>query len=173
MLLRTHYVFSTGILTFLGSLITRDPFEALVFAGVVSVLANTLIDRLGHEMVWVEGKYLPRRTPLTHTWFRSIIWGSIATAAVTLLAYFAMHSSHYHYSHFQLRDLIVLSIIFGVLVGPSHMILDIFTERGIYVKRNGRWVRYALARFRYNDPLANGLAVLGGMLLLFTAFSAI
>jgi hypothetical protein len=34
-------------------------------------------------------------------------------------------------------------------------------------------VRYALAHFRYNDPLANGLAVLGGMLLLFTAFDAI
>ncbi|MCG2884738.1 MAG: DUF1286 domain-containing protein, partial [Sulfolobales archaeon] len=40
MLLRTHYVFSTGVLTFLGSLITRDPFDALIFAGIVSVLAN-------------------------------------------------------------------------------------------------------------------------------------
>ncbi|MCG2884828.1 MAG: DUF1286 domain-containing protein, partial [Sulfolobales archaeon] len=45
MLLRTHYVFSTGILTFLGSLITRDPFDTLIFAGIVSVLANSLIDR--------------------------------------------------------------------------------------------------------------------------------
>jgi hypothetical protein len=173
MLLRTHYVFSTGVLTFLGSLITRDPFDALIFAGIVSVLANSLIDRLGHEMVWVEGKYLPRRTPLTHTWFRSILWGSLVTAAVTLLAYFALHSSYYHYSYhynyFQLRELVLLSIINGILVGPTHMLLDVFTERGIYVKRNGRWVRYALAHFRYNDPLANGLAVLGGMVLLFTA----
>jgi Na+/phosphate symporter len=173
MLLRTHYVFSTGILTFLGSLITRDPFGALVFAGIVSVLANTLIDQLGHEMVEIEGKYLPRRTPLTHTWFRSILWGSIVTAVVALFAYFALHSSYYHYSYhysyFQLRELFTLAVIYGVLVGPTHMFLDVFTERGIYVKRNGRWVRYALAHFRYNDPLANGLAVLGGMLLLFTA----
>jgi len=177
MLLRTHYVFSTGVLTFLGSLITRDPFGTLIFAGIVSILANSLIDRLGHEMVWVEGKYLPRRTPLTHTWFRSILWGSLVTAAVTLLAYFALHSSYYHYSYhysyFQLRELFTLAVIYGVLVGPTHMFLDVFTERGIYVKRNGKWVRYALAHFRYNDPLANGLAVLGGMVLLFTSFSAV
>jgi Protein of unknown function (DUF1286). len=141
MLLRTHYVFSTGILTFLGSLITRDPFSTLIFAGIVSVLANSLIDRLGHEMVWIEGKHLPRRTPLTHTWFRSILWGSLVTAAVTLLAYFALNSTYYHYSYLQLRELFSLAVIYGVLVGPTHMFLDVFTERGIYVKRNGRWVR--------------------------------
>jgi len=174
MLLRTHYVFSTGVLTFLGSLITQDPFDALVFAGVVSVLANALIDKLGHEMVWVEGKYLPRRTPLTHTWFRSILWGSLVTMAITLLAYFALHGSYheysynysYHYSYFQLRELITLAILYGALVGPTHMILDVFTERGIYVKRNGKWERYALAHFKYNDPLANGLAILAGTMLI-------
>jgi len=170
MFLRTHYVFSTGVLTFLGSLITQDPFDALVFAGVVSVLANALIDKLGHEMVWVEGKYLPRRTPLTHTWFRSIIWGSLVTVVVVFLAYFALHSSYYyynyHYNYFQLRELIMLAILYGVLVGPSHMILDVFTERGIYVKRNGKWERYALAHFKYNDPLANGLAILVGTMLI-------
>jgi hypothetical protein len=164
MLLRTHYAFSTGVLTFLGSLITRDPFDALVFAGVVSVLANSIIDYLGHEMVWVEGEYLPKRTPLTHTWFRSILWGSVATAIVTLLTYFAMHGSYY--SYFQLRDLITLAIVCGVLVGPSHMFLDVLTEKGIYVKRNGRWVRYALAHFRYNDPVANNLATIVGIILI-------
>jgi hypothetical protein len=170
MLLRTHYVFSTGVLTFLGSLITQDPFDALVFAGIVSVLANALIDKLGHEMVWVEGKYLPRRTPLTHTWFRSILWGSLVTTAIAFLAYFALHGSYYyynyHYSYSQLRELITLAILYGVLVGPTHMILDVFTERGIYVKRNGRWERYALAHFKYNDPLANGLAILVGTMLI-------
>jgi hypothetical protein len=46
------------------------------------------------------------------------------------------------------------------------MILDIFTERGIYIKRNGKWERYALAHFKYNDPLANGLAILAGTMLM-------
>jgi len=170
MLLRTHYVFSTGLLTFLGSLITRDPFEALVFTGIVSVLANTLIDQLGHEMVWVEGKELPRRTPLTHTWFRSILWGSLVTVAVTLLSYIALFNHYYYYNDFQARELIALAIISGIVVGPSHMFLDALTEKGIYVKKDGRWVRFAVAHFKYNDPLANGLATLGGIMLIFSAF---
>ena len=63
MLLRTHYAFSTGILTLLGSLITGDSLDTLVFAGAVSVLANSIIDYLGHEMVRVEGEYLPKGHP--------------------------------------------------------------------------------------------------------------
>ena len=164
MLLRTHYAFSTGLLTFLGTLIAGDPLDTLVFAGAVSVLANSIIDYLGHEMVRVEGEYLPKRTPLTHTWFRSILWGSVSTAIVTFLAYFASISSYYGY--FQLKELIALAVICGVLVGPSHMFLDIFTEKGIYVKRDGRWVRYALTHFKYNDPLANGLATIVGIILI-------
>jgi len=50
------------------------------------------------------------------------------------------------------------------------MLLDVFTERGIYVKRNGRWVRYALAHFKYNDPIVNTLAVFIGFLLGAIAF---
>jgi len=164
MLLRTHYAFSTGLLTFLGTLITGDPLNTLVFAGAVSVLANSIIDYLGHEMVRVEGEYLPRRTPLTHTWFRSILWGSVSTAIVTFLVYFASHGAYYGY--FQPKELLVLAVIYGVLVGPSHMFLDVFTEKGIYVKRDGRWVRYALAHFKYNDPLANGLATIVGIILI-------
>jgi hypothetical protein len=172
MLLRTHYVFSMGILTFLGSLITQDHFEALVFAGIVSVLANVLIDKLGHEMVWVEGKYLPRRTPLTHTWFRSILWGSLVTIGITFFAYSTLLSpSYYYYSYLQLRELIVLAIVYGILVGPTHMLLDVFTERGIYVKKNGKWTRYALAHFKYNDPLVNGLAIIVGTMLLIVSIN--
>jgi len=152
MLLRTHYVFSTGVLAFLGSLITRDPFDALLFAGSVSVLANSLIDWLGHEMVRVEGKDLPRRTPLTHTWFRSIFWGFLTTTLLFLL--FARETEPF-----------VLLFLFGILVGPSHMLLDVFTEKGIYVKKEGKWVRYALAHFKYDDPFANGLAMLIGFVL--------
>ncbi|WP_218185293.1 hypothetical protein [Sulfuracidifex metallicus] len=51
----------------------------------------------------------------------------------------------------------------SVLVGPSHMFLDMFTEAGVYVKKGGKWRRYALAHFRYNNPLVNGLAALAGV----------
>jgi hypothetical protein len=45
------------------------------------------------------------------------------------------------------------------------MILDVFTEKGIYVKKNGVWTRFALAHYKYNDPLANGLAMFVGLVL--------
>ncbi|WP_231961145.1 DUF1286 domain-containing protein [Saccharolobus sp. A20] len=39
-------------------------------------------------------------------------------------------------------------IINGIIVGPSHMLLDLFTERGIYVKKNGKWKRFALSHYK-------------------------
>jgi len=63
---------------------------------------------------------------------------------------------------------IIISLI-ALLNGPSHMLLDAFTERGIYVKRNGKWRRVALAHFSYDNPAVNGLAILLGILMLFAA----
>jgi len=40
------------------------------------------------------------------------------------------------------------------------MLLDIFTEKGIYHKVNGKWRRIALAHFSYDNPIVNGLAIL-------------
>jgi len=66
--------------------------------------------------------------------------------------------------------LFVFSVILdGLLVGPSHMFLDVFTERGIYHKVNGKWRRIAFAHFSYNNPLANGLAILLGVIMLFAS----
>jgi hypothetical protein len=59
---------------------------------------------------------------------------------------------------FQPTELILITILDGVIVGPSHMLLDISTERGIYHKVNGRWRRIALAHFSYDNAAANGLA---------------
>jgi hypothetical protein len=158
MLLRTHYVFTMGLLTFLGTVVTHEPVLSVVFAGLVSVLVNSLIDYLGHE---VRGSFVTR-TPLTHTWLRSVAWGSIVVAFVAVEIHYVVHG---------FSDLVALATIGSVVAGPSHMLLDVFTEKGIYVKRDGKWVRFALAHFRYNDPLANGLASLIGVALIFaTAF---
>ena len=64
---------------------------------------------------------------------------------------------------------IFTALIGGILVGPSHMLLDVFTERGIYHKVNGKWRRVALAHFSYDNPAVNGLAILLGILMLFAA----
>ena len=65
-------------------------------------------------------------------------------------------------------EVIIISLI-ALLNGPSHMLLDAFTERGIYVKRNGKWRRVALAHFSYDNPAVNGLAILLGILMLFAS----
>jgi hypothetical protein len=129
----------------------------------VSAVANTLIDKLGHEMVNVNGKFIPRRTPLTHTWFRSVLWGFGLSVPI-----FMILPPVYHY--YQLWNPIILMIVYGLSVGPSHMLLDVFTEKGIYVKKDGKWVRFALAHFKYNDPFINTLAIITGILLLLLSF---
>ncbi|MFP3203568.1 MAG: conjugal transfer protein, partial [Sulfolobus sp.] len=39
----------------------------------------------------------------------------------------------------------------------------------IYHKVDGRWRRIALAHFSYDNPFANGLAILLGVIMLFAA----
>jgi len=154
MKLRTHYVFSLGLLSFLDSLLLSDFLEVIIISGIISVTANNVIDYLGHE---IRGKYVSR-TPRTHTLPRSIGWGLLTTVPIVLALYFLSPT-----------ELILITILDGVIVGPSHMLLDIFTERGIYVKRNGKWRRFALAHFSYDNPLANGLAIIAGVIMLLAA----
>ncbi|QGR18626.1 DUF1286 domain-containing protein [Stygiolobus azoricus] len=161
MKLQTHYVFSLGLLTFLDTLLVHHFYTSLFFSGVVSVLGNTLIDRLGHEVRSVYGKEIIKRTPLTHTLPRSVIWGFIPALLLSLLYYYI-----YEYVSEELLSLALVSL----LNGPSHMLLDVFTERGIYVKRNGKWRRFALAHFSYNNPAVNGLAFMLGVLMLFASY---
>lgn len=107
-----------------------------------------------------------RRTPLTHTVPRSIAWGGAVPGIIIslLLAYG---------SQWRVTPLAVIVLLSNLLLGPSHMFLDAFTERGgIYVKRRGgRWVRFAIAHISYGNSLANGAAMIVGSLMLFAAFS--
>ncbi|MBB5255178.1 hypothetical protein HNQ62_002953 [Sulfurisphaera ohwakuensis] len=61
-------------------------------------------------------------------------------------------------------------LVSGIIVGPTHMFLDMFTEAGVYVKKNGKWRRFALAHFRYDNPAVNGLAIFVGFILLLIAY---
>lgn len=167
MLIKTHVIFSSGLLLFIGTLITHDPGSVFVYALTVSAVANVLIDKLGHEIINVNGKLVSRRTPLTHTWFRSVLWGSLVSILLSPLLFITMSGTG-----FQLSKTVLTLLVYGIIVGPSHMLLDVFTEKGIYVKKDGKWVRFALAHFRYNDPTVNGLAVFVGFLLGITAFGA-
>lgn len=144
--MRTHVVFTAGLLALMLRGLFRLPlYDALAVAFVVSVVANYLIDALGHE-----GR---RRTPLTHTVPRSMAWGLASSLAAVAI----------------MPDAILPALAAGAVAGPSHMLLDAITEHGIYVKRNGRWRRLALAHIRYNNPLANSAFMLLGISLLVLA----
>jgi hypothetical protein len=134
----------------------RDSLLILVIAGVISVFANNVIDYLGHE---IKGEYISR-TPLTHTIPRSMGWGLLTSAPIVIALHFLFHSP---------IELLLITAMDGVVAGLSHMLLDIFTEKGIYHKVDGKWRRIALAHFSYNNPFANGLATALGILMLFLA----
>ncbi|MEL9990373.1 MAG: DUF1286 domain-containing protein [Thermoproteus sp.] len=146
MMLRTHYTFSAGLLALALAALFRPPlYETLTVALLVSATANSVIDMLGHKG--------GRRTPLTHTVPRSVAWG----LASSLLAAVVVPKA------------LPLALAAGAIAGPSHMLLDVITEHGIYVKRNGHWRRLALAHIRYNNPLANLALTLLGVLFLVLA----
>ena len=148
----THYVFSTGLLTLLSSFFLNF-YTAFFLSSIIAVLGNSLIDRLGHKEIQTRRGLIPVRTPLTHTLPRSVLWGWVPSLILIPLNSY---------------EVIIISLI-ALLNGPSHMLLDVFTERGIYVKRNGKWKRFALAHFSYDNPAVNGLAIIMGMLMLFAA----
>ncbi|QXJ27425.1 putative integral membrane protein [Saccharolobus shibatae B12] len=167
MKLRTHYIFSTGLLSLLDSVLFHEYFYyTLIFSGIVSVIGNSLIDRIGHKEITTRYGYIPVRTPLTHTIPRSIAWGIISVVPILIPLLIYYYGFSYHEYYFSLNNKVVLlTLLNGVIVGPSHMLLDVFTERGIYVKKHGKWRRFALAHFRYDNPAINGLAMIVGVLM--------
>ena len=161
MKLVTHYVFSTGLLTLLSSIFLNF-YNAFLLSSIIAVIGNTIIDRLGHKEIHTRRGLIPVRTPLTHTVPRSVLWGWLP--ALVLIVISALTGYH--------KGVIVVSLI-ALLNGPSHMFLDVFTENGIYVKKNGRWRRFALAHFSYDNPLVNGMAIMAGIMMLFVAMHSI
>jgi len=174
--LRTHYIFSTCLISLVLSLLFRTPFfNILVISFLISFLGNTIIDRIGHREVVTRFGEIPVRTPLTHTFPRSVLWGVLSSLPVLVIALYLGHY-YYDYSYYSNRYettpiiYFISILISGILVGPSHMLLDVFTEKGIYIKKDGKWKRFALAHFRYNSPVANGLAIFVGGIMLYLSY---
>jgi hypothetical protein len=154
-------MFSLGLLYLIDSLIMSSSFYLFIIAGMTSVVVNNLIDSLGHE---IRGTYISR-TPRTHTIPRSVGWGLLISIPIAVAFYFLSLNSYLPFS----ITFIIITVIDGVVAGLSHMLLDVFTQKGIYVKKNGKWRRFALAHYPYDDPTVNGLAIFLGILMLFLA----
>jgi len=160
MKLSTHYVFSSGLIS-LALVFTRMISfpDIIIISFFISYVVNRIIDGLGHEMAVYNNKAYPKRIPRTHTVLRSVIWGIITVIPILLLILI-----------FHIDEFFLPVIIAAIIVGPSHMLLDIFTQAGIYAKKDGKWKRVAFAHFAYNNAFVNGLASVSGLLMLFFAF---
>ncbi|ARM77087.1 DUF1286 domain-containing protein [Acidianus manzaensis] len=164
MKLRSHYIFSTGLLALFNSMIIHEFYINLFISSIISVISNSLIDRIGHE---IKGPYIAR-SPRTHTIPRSIIWGIIPSIILIVISEILV--TIIFETDYSFETYFVCIFLDGIIVGPSHMLLDVFTEKGIYVKKNNHWNRFAIAHFKYNNPIINGIAILCGIIMLYYSF---
>ena len=159
MKIKTHNIFTIGILTAVGAFLTMPVFSFL-FASFITIISNQLIDTLGHEK---NKDGYPVRTPLTHTLFRSILWGLIP-ALIALLFFHILLKHTQIFKNINAINVSILIFLQGILSGPLHLALDYITEGGVFVKKNGKYVRTALAHIKYNDPVWNILFQFLGVL---------
>ena len=154
MKLKTHYIFSTGIITVIDKSFTSF-YLAFLIALVISFMGKIIIDKIGHKKRYTKYGKIPIRTPVTHTFSRSIMWGFLASTIVMIPFYLT--------SRIAFLSIIIIS---GIVVGPSHMFLDSFTGAGIFVKKGNKWKRFSILHLRYNNEMANGIAIFAGISLI-------
>ncbi|MGC9050330.1 DUF1286 domain-containing protein [Pyrobaculum sp.] len=148
--MNTHMAFSTavGFLALLY-LLAVPPTYALATAAILSFI-NPLIDFYGHER--------GRRSPRTHEPLHATVLGAVTGGFLGLVFAIALHVAPW------------ASAVVGAIEALSHLLLDAFTEHGIYVRRNGRYERFAFAHLRHNDPMANGLTTMFSLLAIIAGF---
>ena len=185
MKLKTHNIFTIGILTAIGSFFT-NPITSLISASLLSLIANQIIDTFGHKRVYknkILGLSLKRinrrkrknnndddsylvRTPLTHTLIRSIFWGMIPAVILFLLFGSLDKLPALHLNGYQPYWILLQ----GIFAGPLHMCLDMITEDGIFRHKNNKFVRFAVAHIAYDDLFWNVFFQLVGLGFVFLIF---
>lgn len=142
----THFVFGAGVVSALAGGIPYDLRWTLAI--VLSLTANMVVDELGH----VVRKGFVSRSPLTHSIFTAPVWGG----AVGYAVWWAGHGLGLLAAGLEWP-----SVVLGVVVAGSHLLLDSLTERGVFVLTN----RVALAHFGARNFLLNAVFVLIGIAL--------
>ena len=161
MKLKTHNLFSAGILTAIGIIFT-SPVNAVISASIMSVSGNTIIDSFGHR---INGKGIPVRTYKTHSLLRSVIYGFMPA-----LIMFAAAKELYQSGIRQIPSNLYWILIQGLFVGPLHLCMDVITEGGIFIKKNGRFQRFAVAHLAYNNPAWNLFFQIAGVAVIALIF---
>lgn len=127
---------------------------SLLLAIWLSIAVNAVIDLLGHSR-----SEKPVRTMLTHSVFTAPVWGG-AIGVASILVPLTVLNLPLEW------DLTLLSLGLGVLVAITHLVLDVFTQNGIYYGRR----RIALTHLSYNNAILNLVFVALGLILVASAF---
>ena len=145
----THVVFSAGLVCYVARALGLPPAEAILLAAFAAVM-QVAIDVLSHETVYTGSATLHRRTPFLHSPSGALLSAAVFTA---VLAYVLRPDGH------------ALPVLFAsmLVASYSHLLLDLFTERGIYVRGKRVWRK---RMFKYDNPLLNLVFTSIGIFLL-------
>ena len=158
MKLLTHYIFSTGLLTLIGSLFS-DNFNSFISAFIISVISNYIIDRFGHR---IRNKFYTR-TKRTHSINNSILIGLIPAFALIFISDI--------YYNIIINNEIIAVFYQGFFAGPSHLFLDVFTCNGIFIKSGNKFKRFTFLHLKYNNRAINYLFIFLGLLLIIASIN--
>ena len=152
----THNIFSVGVGLYLLLRLGQQPLLELLLVVWLALATNAVIDVLGHR----DRGGIPVRSFITHSVFIAPVWGiAVAIPSFYLLDVFAGQ-------RIALSQL-SLAVGLGVLLAYSHLFLDALTEGGVFYGRH----RMALAHFRNNNEVLNGIfAGLGAVLIAATFY---
>lgn len=144
----THIAFSTGVACYVASAL-GIPLNVTLLIGVFAGLMQLVIDVLSHETVYTADRVIHRRTPLLHSPTGALL---VAVGFTALSAYVTRPQ----------LPLLLLQFLAMIVASYSHLLLDLLTERGIYVKGKRAWRKRL---FSYNNPLLNFLFTVTGIAL--------
>jgi len=162
MMRMTHVIFTLGLVALVAAWLGLGVAVGLLAAVWLAAVVNYIIDAAGHE---VRNGYR-RRTAATHSLTGATAMGAAVGLLPTLVILLAAPGvAGAYYGPLLLLEVTAL----GAVAGLSHLLLDALTEGGIYYR--GR--RWALAHWRYNNPAANGLFALLGLVMLGAALAPV
>ncbi|MEM2203920.1 MAG: DUF1286 domain-containing protein [Sulfolobales archaeon] len=126
----------------IASMLYGNHYGAFLYIVILSFVINIIID-LGHTRI----RGIVIRSPYTHEALNSIVIsilvGSIVWIAIGNLYGVSLHAS----------------LSASLLISGSHLLGDLITRGGIYVRIGANMLRISLADYSYKDPLANAIYV--------------
>ena len=126
----------------IASMLYGNHYGAFLYMVILSFMINIIID-LGHTRI----RGIVMRSPYTHEVLNSIaisiLTGSIAWIAIGNLYGVSLYAS----------------LLASFLISGSHLLGDLITRGGIYVRIGANMLRVSLADYSYKDPLVNTIYV--------------